>query len=48
MSCYSQELIHKTKEVFEPKYGKKLTQLEAEEIINNMVGFAKLLMEIDK
>jgi hypothetical protein len=45
---YSEELIRKTREVFEPKYGKELTLLEVEEIINNMADFAKILIEFDK
>ena len=41
---HSKELIQKTRDTFEPRYGKELTQIEVEEIINNMIAFAVLLI----
>ncbi len=45
---YSEGLIQKTRETFEPQYGRKLTQFEVEEIIGNMTTFAECLVEFDR
>ena len=42
---YSEELIQKTRETFEPRYGRELTRYEAEDILNNLSAFASILLE---
>lgn len=42
---YSQELIKKTGDTFEPHYGRLLTDTEVEEILNNLSGFANVLID---
>ena len=42
---YSEKLIQKTRETFEPQYGRKLTQFEVEEIIDNMRVFGNILID---
>lgn len=42
---YSQELIKKTRDTFEPQYGKLLTDTEVEEILGNLSGFANILID---
>jgi hypothetical protein len=44
-SRYSQELIKKTKVTFEPQYGRPLTDTEVEEILDNLSGFANVLID---
>lgn len=44
--AHSAELIKKTRDTFEPKYGRPLTDTEVDEIIDNMVAWANLLIEM--
>jgi lantibiotic modifying enzyme len=43
---YSPDLIQQTHETFEPRYGRPLTQGEKEEILDNLRGFADILIEM--
>jgi hypothetical protein len=47
MSRYSQDLIQKTRESLEPKYGRQLSEGEVEEALDNLVGFFEILMDWD-
>jgi len=47
MSCYSQDLIQKTRELLEPKYGRPLSEGEVEEALDNSVGFFEILIDWD-
>lgn len=44
-SRYNQELIQKTRVTFEPQYGKPLTDIEVEEILDNQSSFANVLID---
>lgn len=43
----SKETISKLQKIIEKDYGKKLTDAEASEAANNLVGFFDLLLKID-
>lgn len=43
---YSSGLIADTKKIYEPFYNKQLNNQEANEIINNMANFFKVLHEV--
>ena len=48
---YSKELIQKTLDLWGPKYakkGEKLTEQDAIEILDNMIGLVELLAKWDK
>lgn len=48
---YSKELIQKTLDFWQPRYdvmGEKLTEEDAREILDNMIGFVELLAGLDK
>jgi len=47
MSRYSQDLIQKTRESLEPKYGKQLSEGEIEEALDNLVGYFNILIDWD-
>lgn len=42
---YSADLIQKTRDTLEPKYDRPLTQAEVEEILDNLKGFAEILID---
>lgn len=46
--CYSKEFLEKTIEVWQPYSPTFLTLEDAEEIIDNMTGLFKFLIELDK
>jgi len=48
MSEYSNALLNKTIELWQPYYEKKLTVEDAREIIVNMVSLVKLLDHLEK
>lgn len=41
---YSDELLDNYKATFEPRYGRPLSDFEAEDGLNNLVGFAQTLL----
>lgn len=45
---YSQETIKLTKELWEPKYGRSLSDNEAEDIIRNLTNYFDVLIEWDQ
>jgi len=47
MSRYSQDLIQKTRENLEAKYGRPLSEGEVEEALDNLAGFFKILIDWD-
>lgn len=45
---YSDERIKECQDIFEKKYGKKLTPEEANESLDNLVGFFEVLIDIER
>ena len=48
MPQHSPELIRQTKDLFEPRYGRELSDEEAREIIDNAVNYMKILIALDQ
>lgn len=48
MNWLTKELRLRLKVVFEPKYGRKLTESEVEEIAENLVSLAQNAIEIQR
>jgi len=45
---FAEETIKRFQDIFEKKYGKKLSQEEALESMNNLLEFFSLLLKIDR